>query len=153
MNLTATVTVSFPISNAGEGQIERLHAVRIGENRFILDNSPFYVYGISCCDEFEADYIEGDFIFSHVVSRGGHSTYRVKIPSGKEHSYFMKFWEEFAKAGCTFEGSSMNVNRLYSIDVPPGADIHKIYQRMQEIEDQGIWEFEEGHYCCGESAT
>lgn len=40
----------------------------------------------------------------------------------------------------------MNVGRLYAIDISPGVDIARVYKIMEELENQGVWEFEEGHY-------
>jgi hypothetical protein len=47
-------------------------------------------------------------------------------------------------AGCSFEGVE---GRLLAVDVPPRANIHHVYHLLQHGEDDGVWEFEEGH--CG----
>jgi hypothetical protein len=141
------VKVAFPIENVNGSTIENMHALPLGNQRYVLDNSPFYAFDISFCDEFFADGIDGEIVFSKIASRGGHSTYRIKIPIGKSHDYFLKYWDELEKLGCTFEGSSANLKRLYAIDVPPGVDVFSAYKVMEKYEGQGVWEFEEGHYC------
>lgn len=138
------VKVTFQISE--NGPVEKMYAKPLGDGRFVLDNSPFYVFDVSYCDEFSATDVDGELVFSHVTARGGHSTYRIKIPQGKDHSHFLKYWTELEREGCSYEGSSVNVQRLYTVDIPPGADVNKIYQIMQKYENTGIWEFEEGHY-------
>jgi hypothetical protein len=54
--------------------------------------------------------------------------------------------------GCTFEGSDAGERRLYSIDVPPEADIEAIYRLLESAEDRGEWEFEEAHFFKGHEA-
>lgn len=45
------------------------------------------------------------------------------------------------------EGSSANTQRLYGIDISPNVDINTVFQIMEEYEKNGVWVFEEGHYC------
>jgi hypothetical protein len=137
--------VSFPVGDEEDGFVERMHAVA-QNGLYVLDNSPFYAFGISFGDVFSAMQKDGDLAFSDVISRGGHSTYRIKLPVGREHAYFLEHWGELEQLGCTFEGSSANAERLYAIDVPPGVDVFKVYQVLEAKEQQGIWSFEEGHY-------
>lgn len=138
------VKVSFPMSS-DEGSMECMYAQAQGDGVYVLDNSPFYAFDISYCDEFVAKEVNGGLVFSHVVSRSGHSTYRIKIPKNKKHTYFLKYWKKLKDEGCSYEGSSVNSRRLYAIDVPPAADINKVYGIMEDYEQLGIWEFEEGH--------
>ncbi|GLS27580.1 hypothetical protein GCM10007877_32990 [Marinibactrum halimedae] len=141
----ARVKISFPISSE-YGAVERMFAQHTADNRYVLDNSPFYAFDISFCDEFFVKEVNGEKVFSGLASRGGHSTYRIKLPKNKDHEYFLNYWEPLKELGCSFEGSSANERRLYSIDMPPDVNVHKAYQVMESLEDEGIWEFEEGHY-------
>lgn len=144
---TPIVTVSFPCVE-GEGCIvERMHARVLNGGRYSLDNSPFYAFGISFEDVFLAELKDGELIFAGVVWRGGHSTYRVKLPVGCDHDYFLEHWPALDKLGCTFEGSSAKLQRLYSIDVPPKADVFEVYRVIEEKEQQNVWSFEEAHFC------
>lgn len=140
------VMASFLVGDGEAGIVERMHAITQGEGHYVLDNSPFYAFGISFGDVFAATEKDGALVFSEVVSRGGHSTYRVKLPAEREHAYFLENWVELEQLGCTFEGSSANAERLYAIDIPPGVDVFKAYQILEEKEQQGTWSFEEGHY-------
>jgi hypothetical protein len=129
-----------------DGSVENMHADPLPDGTFRLDNSPFHSYGISLGDEFAVEVEEGRPFFSKVTRRSGHSTYRVKLPPGKLHSHFLELWAPFKAVGCTFEGSGTDVRRLYSIDIPPGADVHALYRLLEAGEHAGDWEFEEGHY-------
>jgi hypothetical protein len=140
------VLVAFPIGGNADGECENMHAVPLGGTTFLLDNSPFYVYGISYCDVFEAVQRDDRLVFLKVLERGGHSTYRVKLPLGQGHSYFLLHWQVLEKLGCTYEGSSSDVTRLYSIDMAPTVDVAAAYTWMDAKERDGVWFFEEGHY-------
>lgn len=138
--------VSFPVGEGDASLVERMHAIKQGDGLYLLDNSPFYAFDISFGDVFLATLNEEELIFSKIFSRGGHSTYRIKLPVGHEHSRFLDSWNELEKLGCTYEGSSSNPERLYSIDIPPGVDVSKVYRIFEAKEHEGIWQFEEAHY-------
>lgn len=123
-----------------------MYAVPSDSGTFILDNSPFYVYGISYCDTFEATKRGDRLVFTKVSARGGHSTYRIKLPSGADHNYFLVHWGALEKLGCTYEGSFSNIARLYAVDMAPSVDIAAAYAYLDSKERDGIWSFEEGHY-------
>jgi hypothetical protein len=139
--------VSFPLSVGMGGGFENLHAVFDRGNNYVLDNSPFYVFGVSVGDSVEVVRDGNRLIFSRVVARGGHSTYRVKLPPQKPHDHFLRLWARLELFGCSFEGSSSRDRRLYAIDVPPAVDVAAIYSILSEHEDAGDWEFEEAHLC------
>lgn len=140
------VVVAFPLDTDGEATVENMHAKGLLNGNFILDNIPFHAYGISCGDEFSATSESGRFVFKEVVRRGGSSTYRVRLPEGKTHDDFLKYWPPLAALGCSFEGSGLDQQRLYAIDVPAGSDVSAVYDILEQGEQDGHWEFEEGHY-------
>jgi hypothetical protein len=129
-----------------DGSVETMHAKPLPDGTFRLDNVPFHVRGISYGDEFTVVPEDGHLFFSNIARRGGHSTYRVRLPKGSPHSHFLERWAPLEALGCTYEGSSLGSQRLYAIDVPPGADVHAIYALLEEGEAEGRWGFEEGHY-------
>jgi hypothetical protein len=131
-----------------DGGIENMHADPLPDNTFRLENSPFYFYGISLGDRFQATAEDGRLFFSRVIERGGHCTYRIKLPSGKAHNHFLEFWQPLEALGCSYESSGANERRLYAIDIPPGADVNAIYRLLEDGEEAGNWVFEEG-YCAG----
>ncbi|QBG84192.1 DUF4265 domain-containing protein [Xanthomonas oryzae] len=139
----AVVKVSFVCEN---GQIERMSGISLGEMSYKLDNSPFYFYGISFGDTFKVCENGGDLVFDGVIARSGHSTYRVRIPAGKGYDFFLEHWGSLQDLGCTYEGSDVGPQRLYAIDVPPNADIYRVYELLEQGEKSDVWVFEEGHY-------
>ena len=82
------VRVRFPLE---EGGSETMHALRHDDGLFILDNSPFYAFDISCGDVVRAKgEDQGVLDFDGVSERCGHSTYRVRLRAGDEHGQFFR---------------------------------------------------------------
>lgn len=129
--------------------VESLWAKRVatdtGANVFELDNSPFYAFGVSFCDLVRAQEEDGRLFFTSLALSAGHSTYRLRVPWPS--SAFEAAWEPLFLLGCTYEGHSHGKSHLFAVDVPPDADIQKVFHLMQAAEAEGVWEFEEGH--CG----
>ena len=142
----SNVTVTFPQNVNGQGFVENLHAVPLGHDLYCVDNSPFYIYGVSLADIVHAPINEGRPVFLKVIEHRGHSTYRVRLPTGQNHHDFTRHWKVLEQLGCSFEGSEASTRRLYSIDVPPDADILPVYKVLEDGEEAGWWAFEEVHY-------
>src|SRR5215472_2433431 len=79
-----------------------------------------------------------------VAIRGGHSTYRLVLPEDATEERFLQDWSPLKKLGCAYERAT---RRFVAIDVPPAADIYAVYKALEDGENAGRWEFEEGH--CG----
>ncbi|MBI3805078.1 MAG: DUF4265 domain-containing protein [Nitrospirae bacterium] len=123
---------------------ETMWAKEVSKGQYCILNSPFYVYGVSKDDVVFGEYV-GDIIsFSGVAARGGHSTYRIFLAGNLNKSKFNEYWEPIEGLGCTYEGAT---SRLLAIDVPPAADVYKVYNLLEKGQADGIWNFEEGF--CG----
>ncbi|HYV47352.1 MAG TPA: DUF4265 domain-containing protein [Myxococcaceae bacterium] len=122
---------------------ETLWAERIDERRLRLRNVPFYAFGVSAEDVVFAHPADGLFEFESVSIRGGHSTYRVMLNNDAEAGRVGEWWARLSELGCTFEQGS---GCLRAVDVPPQADVHAVYSVLEQGEQGGIWDFEEGHY-------
>jgi hypothetical protein len=142
------VKIFFPIVPASEDGItgEWLWTKPLGGGRFEIDNSPFDLYGVSAADIVAADEIKGVMTFKTVVYRGGHSTYRIRLGRSQTREDFLRLWPVFEALGCSYEGTSSE-QRVYSIDVPPEADVSKVYALLEAGENASNFEFEEAHYC------
>lgn len=139
---TGPIKVAFPYA---EG-VETMWVNPLGDGTYEVDNSPFEVYGISHRDVIAANSANEMLVFDHVVRRSGHSTYRVKLNVGAGHDLFVKHWPELALLGCTFEGTGVDLRRLYAIDVPHPSTVPAVHAYLQKLEENGVWEFEEAHY-------
>ena len=124
---------------------ESVWAERISGNRFRLLNSPFFVFGVSCEDVVEAEPHGHIYRFVRVLQRSGRSTYRIILQGERtiNDAEFLQRWQAFQDAGCTYESAN---DKYISIDMPPTADVHLLYQLLQDGENMGVCVFEEGHY-------
>jgi hypothetical protein len=122
---------------------ERLWATPLKDGTYRLENTPFFVFGVSFEDIICAENRSDNLEFVKVAARGGHSTYRI-LPAKNWAQLFVLKWQELASLGCTYEEGSAS---LLAADVPPTADINVVYRILEEGERSEIWSFEEGH--CG----
>jgi hypothetical protein len=106
-----------------DGIVETLWAVRVGENRFELRNSPWFSYGISDGDVVEGvQYAPDMYEFTRVVEPSGNRTIRVILAADANAD------TDAGKAvlaglnglGCNYE--NMN-NTMISVVVPPGVEL------------------------------
>jgi len=120
-----------------------------GLSIFRILNSPFFVKGISYLDIVRAQRrkIVGEYEFAGVVEHSKHSTYMLLVPL--ESISFDSYWKTFEMEGCTYESTSIETSmgklKLYSMDIPPEADICAIYAQLEQGEADGIFMFQEGH--------
>jgi Domain of unknown function (DUF4265) len=124
---------------------ETVWAEEITPGKFRILNSPFFVFGISAADIVSAEKCDQVFEFKEVISRGGHSTYRLFLQGGRTINSpdFQLRWKALSELGATFENAD---DHFVSIDIPPERDIAEIYKLMENGEEEGIWVFEEAHY-------
>ncbi len=125
---------------------ETIWAEQTSGNCYRLRNTPFYAKGVSLHDVVCVKAKNHELIFDYVAIRGGHSTYRLLVDRSRQQEIFLQYWQPLQELGCSYETAEGRM-RLYAIDVPPSADIYKVYSLLEKGETDGIWEFEEGH--CG----
>lgn len=129
---------------------ETLWAEEVGPSLYRLRNVPLYALGLSAMDIIAIVPKAGLLQFDRVVLRGGHSTYRIFLSSNEMSdpssvsSRFERAWQVLAELGCTYERGT---ERLFGVDVPPGANIDAAFAALQRGERDGVWDFQEGH--CG----
>ena len=124
---------------------ETVWAVPLTENTFVLRNLPFFVYGYAFDDVVYAEKASDEFPTAvRVVTRSGHSTYRVFLTGATTSIEDVPNWQALREIGCTFERGTEN---LYAVDIPPTSDIHQAYAALELGESSGFWRFEEGF--CG----
>lgn len=143
----ANVRITFHLDPEKERGVktETVWAEPVGLGRFRVANSPFYVFGVSSEDVVSAREIDGQLVFQNVVSKGGHSTYRVFLHDGRtiQSPEFNKLWAPISELGATFENAN---DHFVAVDIPRGKDIHAIYALLEQGELDELWSFEEGNY-------
>ena len=63
---------------------ESLWGIQEGDNTYEIDNTPYYVYGVSKGDWVLTRAESGELIATTIVKQGGHSTIRVFASDQKE---------------------------------------------------------------------
>jgi hypothetical protein len=141
--------VRFPLSatDASTGvDAENLWAEELEPGAFRIDNIPFYAYGVSYCDVVSTVRVQDRLEFKAVITRGGHSTYRVLIgdSEGFESERYTRLWQRLADLGCS---CAVARRRWVAIDIPPATDPDEASALLELGKLDGVWSFDEGH--CG----
>lgn len=124
---------------------------------FQISNSPFFTTGINYLDVVSAKPTgsDGVFDFMTVTRRGGHSTYMILVQPAE--SRINAYWGMLERMGCSYESAHLNLSMgkrlLYSVDVPPTADIYEVYEMLERGENDGVWLFQEGYAHTHQSDT
>ena len=79
---------------------ESLWAKKLGSNRFLIENIPFFVRGLSYGDVIQANIIDDEYHFSRVFEYGGQSTIRV-VPF--DSCDLEEFQVKLKRLGCDIE--------------------------------------------------
>lgn len=112
----------------GSANVETLWATPLGDDRYQLDNSPFYAYAVSWKDVIYAprDPDEQLPTFERVISKSGHKTIRIVFESPAiEGSESLDLLQLLVSLGCSYEGAN---KRYICIDVPPEVDLETVRQ-------------------------
>ena len=140
---TAKVLVRVAESD-GSANVETLWAHDLGGDRYRLDNSPFYVYGVSAEDTVFAphDDTEGFPTFRSVVSKSGNRTVRVifdpPVVTGNESDSVL---QGLVALGCDFEGANP---RYVVVNVPPRVNLRAVVRYL--VEREANWEHADPTY-------
>lgn len=123
-----------------DGDVETLWATPLGNEHYRLENSPFFVYGVSFLDEVKAPLAEGLPTFEKVVAKSGHRTVRILMPdtTAREAKPHL---EGLIELGCSYEGVQP---KLLSVDVPPGVSLEAVARFLVEAALQ--WEYADPTY-------
>jgi hypothetical protein len=117
---------------------------QIEDSIYALRNVPFYAMGLSYDDRVKVNDVDGTLYLLGVVSRGGHSTYRIFAKKGHENPRVQVLLKKLNALHCDIE---VGTKGLIAVDVLPEADIHKVYAALEEGQRAGTIDFQEGH--CG----
>jgi len=140
---TAKVLFRVPDEDGG-ATVETLWATPLGDDRYILDNSPFYAYGVSWQDTVFAPFTaeEGLPTFTAVAEKSGNRTVRVifdpPVAPGNESDDLL---QGLLDLGCSYEGA----NPAYiSVNIPPEVELEKVSAYL--INQNAQWEHADPTY-------
>lgn len=127
------------VMSSPDGTVETLWAVRVGEGRFRLDNSPWFAYGVSLGDIVEGvDYAPGIYELVKVVEPSGNRTIRVILAADSRVGTppGTQFVADINELGCDIE----NMNGLMvSIIIPPEVDLATVARYL--VTSGHEWEY------------
>jgi hypothetical protein len=127
-----------------EGNVETLWASDLGADRYRLDNTPWFAFGVSWHDVVEARPTEAGGIpqFVRVLEKSGFRTIRLILdPPASESSQSMAILDRLCSLGCSYEGANP---RYISIDIPPAVDLMAIRELLVSLNLQ--WEHADPPY-------
>ena len=140
---TAKVLFRIPDDDGG-ANVETLWAIPLGNDTYRLDNSPFYVYGVSWQDTVFApvDPQEQFPTFVSVVEKSGNQTVRVIFdPPVASGNVSDKVLQGLVALGCTYEGANPG---YIVVNVPPAVALPQV--RTYLVDQAAQWEHADPTY-------
>lgn len=122
-----------------EGDFETPWAMPVWRDRYRLENTPFFAYGLSWLDVVEAKPDRARHpslpVFTRVIEKSGHRTVRV---AGDGMDVPEALIDALVKLGATFEG----LNPAYlCFDLGPKVDLQRVVDELERWENEPLsWE-------------
>ena len=110
--------------------IEGLWCKKTGNGTYIVDNVPFYTYGISLGDEICVTKENGEYLFQSIVNPSGNSTLRVHFNDKRIQIVKAKLLD----MGCKVEIS--NLPSFISINVPSEVSLKGVEDVLSNMEKE-----------------
>ena len=137
--------VLFRVPNEdGTAEVETLWATSLGGDKYQINNSPFWAYGVSWEDVVFAPFseIEGHPTFESIVAKSGNRTVRIIFdPPIEDGNVSDKVLKDLVALGCSYEGA----NRKYvSVNIPPNVELDEVCNYLVEKDAQ--WEHADPAY-------
>jgi hypothetical protein len=121
---TAKVLFRVPYQD-GSVEIETLWAFELGNDKFKIDNCPFYAYDVSLGDVVLApfDKQENFPTFQKVLSKSRNRTVRIVFDSSALPDVSREVLTALVALGCGYEGAK---SRYFAVNVPPASDLFAV---------------------------
>ncbi len=118
--------------NSDEAEVETLWALNLGNDRYKLDNLPYFAYSVSCDDIVYApfDEDEGFPTFREVVEKSGNRTVRLifELPFAKGNKT-NSVLSALVELGCEYEGAN---KRYFCVNIPPACNLDTVIECLIE---------------------
>ncbi len=145
MNDSPKAKVLFRVPDGeGDANVETLWATPLGEDRYQLDNSPFYAYDVSWQDTVFApvSHEEGRPTFEFTVVKSGNRTVRVIVdPPVSPGNASDDVLQGLVALGCSYEGANA---RYMAVNIPAEIDLQAVCDYL--IHHQAQWEHADPSY-------
>ena len=134
--------ITFELPEEEEGfppsKYESLWALPHGKNKFIIDNIPFYIQGISSGDVISASCVKGEWIYEKLIRPSGNSTFRLYV---FEEKLVQQVRQELSKIGCQSEVS--DIPNLIAVEIPAEVTINPFLDYIVNESEKGLLEYQE----------
>jgi len=118
--------------------IEGLWAQKVGDN-FVVDNIPFYVYGIAPGDQIQAKMDSGQIWFDTLLRASGSSIFRIFV---KKHHDIPALRSALLDLSCPSEVDEKM--GLIAVEIPVGVNASPFLEFLVRGQQTGQFDFEEG---------
>ncbi|WP_455928597.1 DUF4265 domain-containing protein [Pseudomonas fluorescens] len=119
-------------------EFESIWGIQITNDTFEIDNTPYYIYGLSKGDTVLATMKNNELFGSKIVSKGGHSTLRAFV---EQLDVRQNVRNEIIKLGA--DCSSVGGGSLLAIDIPPATDFDRIDKFLSSISNDDTIAYED----------
>ena len=126
-------------------QSEGLWAEPLGDNRFRIDNTPWFATNLAPEDVVEAlADSDGVLWMTRTITHSGRLVVRV-IPfdDGPLGGDLQAVLDTFASLGVSGEGAAP-AYPLVALDIPPDSDLPAIVSKLRQGRADGSWDYDEG---------
>ncbi|WP_332452947.1 DUF4265 domain-containing protein [Chryseobacterium aquaticum] len=117
---------------------ESVWAFKLNDNKYKIDNIPFYASGFACNDIVSAEEHSEQLYVSELIEASGNSTVRLLFQNTNDIKEVRKFLKD---NGCDSEQS--NVDSLIAVDIPFNISYKGIKEFLDNGEANEKWEYEE----------
>ncbi len=139
------VRLVVPLDREGEGdgpQDEWLWAEPLGSNRFRIESTPFFAYGLSHGDVVRAGGAPDLPHLDEVERKSGHRTLRLALDAEWEldRAEIRQLLDGLLALGCAYEAMPP---KIAAVDIPPDVEVGEVIARLQVRHRDGIlvWEW------------
>ncbi len=140
--MTGRIKLAFRLVRDSDGyppaDREYLWAEPLNNDRYRIDNIPFFVKGISAGDVVHGRQESDGLMFDGLIVSGGHSTIRVVFFDDARKGVVRANLQQL---GCESEVS--HLSNLIAVDVPPAAKYRGVIEYLQAQSSAGILDYEE----------
>lgn len=125
----------------GKSLEESLWAIKVEreENLYRVENIPFSLQNIAYHDIVRVELIENQLLATGIVQESGYSTIRIYF-----HELGLEKIQEVQDYLTNLNCNSEKSNQLMAVAIPPQVDYLPIQGYLEEGENKGWWEYEEG---------
>lgn len=138
---TEMVKVSVDIPNHWAAGSESLWALPLGDNRYQLENVPFYAYDLNFGDIVEAvpaSPADQPRVL-RVIERGGHQTIRVIFDTDVLAETCVEYVQSLASLDVTYERAGTH---YFALDLEPHTAIDAVIEHLESWAVEGVAEYE-----------